>query len=266
MAGRVDGKVALVIGAGSVGEGYGNGKAAAVLYAREGAKIFAVDIHGYAVAETKKIIENEGGTCIAHTGDAMKSDQVEAMVKACMAEFGRIDILHNNCGGSIPGGPVELAEEDWDFQIDFNLKTAFIACKHVLPIMENQGKGAIVNISSIASMTNIGRDLCAYQASKAGLVQFSHAIAIQYAAKGVRVNCVVPGLMHTPLVEARVAGQAYAGDVARAIADRDAMCPTGKMGDAWDVAYAALYLASDEAKYVTGAEIIVDGGVTLKSF
>lgn len=266
MAGRVDGKIALVIGAGSVGDGYGNGKAAAVLYAREGAKIFAVDIDGDAVAETKKIIEDEGGTCAVHAGDAMKSDQVEAMVSACMAEYGRIDILHNNCGGSIPGGPVELSEEDWDFQIDFNLKTVFIACKHVLPIMEKQGKGAIVNISSIASMTNIGRDLCAYQSSKAGLVQFSHAIAYQYAAKGVRVNCVVPGLMHTPLVEARVAGQAYKGDVARAIADRDAMCPTGKMGDAWDVAYAALYLASDEAKYVTGAEILVDGGVTLKSF
>lgn len=266
MAGRVDGKIALVIGAGSVGDGYGNGKAAAVLYAHEGAKIFAVDIDGDAVAETKKIIEDEGGACIAHTGDAMQSEQVEAMAAACLAEYGRIDILHNNCGGSIPGGPVELSEEDWDFQIDFNLKTAFIACKHVLPIMEKQGKGAIVNISSIASMTNIGRDLCAYQASKAGLVQFSHAIAFQYAAKGVRVNCVVPGLMHTPLVEARVAGQAYKGDVARAIADRDAMCPTGKMGDAWDVAYAALYLASDEAKYVTGAEILVDGGVTLKSF
>tara|TARA_B100000029_G_scaffold338845_3_gene331027 strand:+ start:2555 stop:3355 length:801 start_codon:yes stop_codon:yes gene_type:complete len=266
MVGRVDGKVALVIGAGSVGDGYGNGKAAAVLYAREGAKIFAVDIDGDAVAETRKIIEDEGGTCETHSGDAMKSDQVEAMVESCMATFGRIDILHNNCGGSIPGGPAELLEEDWDFQIDFNLKTVFLACKYVLPIMEKQGKGAIVNISSIASMTNIGRDLCAYQASKSGLIQFSHAIAYQYAAKGVRCNCVVPGLMHTPLVEARVAGQAYNGDVARAIADRDAMCPTGKMGDAWDVAYAALYLASDEAKYVTGAEIVVDGGVTLKSY
>ena len=265
MAGRVEGKVALVIGAGSVGEGFGNGKAAAVLYAREGASVFAVDINGEAVAETKKIIEDEGGICVAYAGDAMKSDQVKAMVNACMAEFGRVDILHNNVGGSRPGGPVELSEEDWDFQIDYNLKTAFLACKHVLPIMEKQGNGAIVNISSIASMTNIGRQLCAYQASKAGLIQFSHAVAFQYAAKGVRSNCVVPGIMHTPLVEARVAGQAYDGDVARAIAERDAICPTGKMGDAWDVAYAALYLASDEAKYVTGAEIIVDGGVTLKS-
>lgn len=266
MTGRIEGKVALVVGAGSAGEGYGNGKASAVLYAREGAKIFAVDIDEAAVAETKRIIENEGGVCAIHTGDAMKADQVEAMVNACMGEYGRIDILHNNCGGSIPGGPAELSEEDWDFQIDFNLKTAFLACKYVLPIMEKQGSGAIVNISSIASRTNIGRQLCAYQASKAGLVQFSNAVAFQYAGKGVRSNCVVPGLMHTPLVEARVADQAYDGDVARAIADRDAMCPTGKMGDAWDVAYAALYLASDEARYVTGAEIVVDGGITLKSF
>ena len=134
MAGRVDDKVALVIGAGSVGEGYGNGKAAAVLYAREGAKTFAVDIDGDAVTETKKIIEGEGGTCEIHSGDAMNSDQVGAMVEACMAAFGRIDILHNNCGGSIPGGPAELSEEDWDFQIDFNLKTVFLACKYVLPL------------------------------------------------------------------------------------------------------------------------------------
>lgn len=266
MAGRVEGKVALVVGAGSVGDGYGNGKAAAVLYAREGAKIFAVDINRDAVEETRKIIEDEGGACVAHAGDAMKADEVEAMVNACMDAYGRIDILHNNVGGSRPGGPAELPEEDWDFQIDYNLKTVFLACKYVLPIMEKQGKGAIVNISSIAGRTNIGRNLCAYQASKAGLIQFSNSVAIQYAGKGVRSNCVVPGLMHTPLVEARVAGQAYKGDVARAIADRDAMCPTGKMGDAWDVAYAALYLASDEAKYVTGAEIVVDGGVTLKSF
>lgn len=266
MTGRVEGKVAMVIGAGSVGEGYGNGRAAAVLYAREGARVFAVDIDGDAVAETGRIIDEEGGACATHVGDAMKADQVAAMADACMAEYGRIDILHNNCGGSIPGGPAELSEEDWDFQIDFNLKTAFLACKYVLPVMEAQGGGAIVNISSIASRTNIGRQLCAYQAAKAGLVQFSNAVAFQYADKGVRSNCVVPGLMHTPLVEARVAGQAYGGDVAKAIAARDAMCPTGKMGDAWDVAYAALYLASDEARYVTGAEIVVDGGVTLKSF
>ncbi len=266
MAGRVDGKVALVIGAGSVGEGYGNGRAAAVLYAREGARVFAVDIDAAAVAETGRIVEEEGGVCATHVGDAMDVGAVEAMVDTCMAEYGRIDILHNNCGGSIPGGPAELSEEDWDFQIEFNLKTAFLACKHVLPVMEAQGGGAIVNISSIASRTNIGRSLCAYQASKAGLIQFSNAVAFQYAAKGVRSNCVVPGLMHTPLVEARVAGQAYGGDAAKAVADRDAMCPTGRMGDAWDVAYAALYLASDEARYVTGAEIVVDGGITLKSF
>ena len=171
-----------------------------------------------------------------------------------------------NAPRALTSPPVELSDEEWQRVISVTLDGTFYCCRAAAGYMERQESGSIVNISSIASMTNIGRDLCAYQASKSGLIQFSHAIAFQYAAKGVRCNCVVPGLMHTPLVEARVAGQAYNGDVARAVADRDAMCPTGKMGDAWDVAYAALYLASDEAKYVTGAEIIVDGGMTLKSY
>lgn len=272
MGGRVEGKVALVLGAGTVGdipvrddsiEGWGNGKAAAVLYAREGAKVYAVDIRPQAVQDTKAVIDREGGICIAGQGDATDSDQVRSVTEACLEAFGRIDILHNNVGGSAPGGPVEMPEEVWDANMDLNLKSAFLACKHVLPVMERQGSGVVINISSVAALCcGRSRNMVSYHASKAGLIQFTRSVAIQYARKGIRANCVVPGLMETPLVTQRVAHQFGGGDLKRTIEKRHASCPTGKMGDAWDVAYAALFLASDEAKYVTATYIIVDGGLS----
>lgn len=265
MAGRLDNKVALITGAGSVAEGWGNGKATAVLFAREGAKIFAVDINQEAAEETRRLVEEEGGACVAHAANVTNSRAVEAMTKACTDAFGRIDILHNNVGGSVPGGPVEMSEEDWDNNVDLNLKSAFLTCKHALPIMEAQGKGAIVNVASIAGMTYYGSDLIAYRASKAGLVQFTRGVAMQYIKRGIRANTVIPGLMYTPLVAHRIAGQYHGGDLEKTVARRNAMCPMGHMGDAWDVAYAALYLASDEAKYVTATEILVDGGFTARS-
>ena len=248
MAGRVQDKVALVVGAGSVAEGWGNGKAAAALFAREGARVFAVDINEDAVEETRRIVADDGGTCAAHTADVTKAADVEAMIQACVATYGRIDIMHNNVGGSVPGGPVEMSEEAWDANVDLNLKSVFLTCKYALPLMEAQGGGAIVNVASIAGMTYYGSDLIAYRASKAGLVQFTRGVAMQYVRKGIRANTVIPGLMHTPLVEHRVAGQYHGGNIDKAIERRNAMCPMGHMGDAWDVAYAALYLASDEAK------------------
>ena len=265
MNGRVAGKVALVTGAGSVGPGWGNGKAAAVLYAREGARLFAVDSDPDAVAETARLIAEAGGDCATHVADVTVAAEVEAMTAACVQAYGRIDILHNNVGGSAPGGPVEMSEADWDRQMDANLRSVFLTCKHVLPVMERQGHGVVVNISSIAGLRYLQRAMIAYAASKAGLIQFTRNLALQYADKGIRANCVVPGLMNTPLVGHRIADQYGDGDVKDMIAARDAMCPMGHMGDAWDVAYAALFLASDEAKYVTGTEIIVDGGLTAKS-
>jgi NAD(P)-dependent dehydrogenase (short-subunit alcohol dehydrogenase family) len=272
MNGRLAGKVALVMGAGSVGDipaqdgsiaGWGNGKAAAVLYAREGAKVYAVDIRQEAVQDTKAIIDREGGVCLPDQSDATKSDQVKAVTDGCLAAFGRIDILHNNVGGSSPGGPVEMSEEAWDANIDLNLKSAFLTCKHVLPVMERQGYGVIINISSLSGLRcGVGRHMVSYHASKAGLIQFTRSVAIQYAKKGIRANCVVPGMMETPLVINRVAPQFGGGDVQGTIERRHAACPTGKMGDAWDVAYAALFLASDEAKYVTATHIVVDGGLS----
>lgn len=262
MSGRLQDKVALVSGAGCVADGWGNGKAVSVLFAREGAKVFAADINLAAAEETKKIIEDEGGSCIAYQADVMDSAQVEGMVAACAEAFGRIDVLHNNVGGSAPGGAVEMSEELWDRQINYNLKTVFLTCKHAVPQMLTQGGGAIVNVASVAGIRYGDRPLIGYQASKAGLIQFSRALAIQHAKDGIRSNCVLPGLMNTPLVTHRVAVDYNEGKVAETIAARDALCPTGKMGDAWDVAYAALYLASDQAKYVTATEIIVDGGLT----
>ena len=270
MTGRLADKVAFVMGAGSVGDAapdldtcWGNGRAVAVLFAREGAKIYAVDIDRNAVERTKAIIDGEGGTCVVDQADATSESQVKAVVDACVAAFGRIDILQNNVGGSAIGGPVEMDTETWHANIDMNLKSAFLTCKYILPLMEKQGKGAIVNISSVAAICcGLGRNMISYHASKAGLIQFTKAVAIQYAKSGIRANCVLPGLMHTPLVSQRLAAQYGKGNLEQLIKQRDEKCPTGKMGDAWDVAYASLFLASDEAKYVTATQIVVDGGLT----
>ena len=259
------GKVAIVTGAGSVGPGWGNGKATATLLARQRASVFLVDVNPDAVNETSSIIEGEGGTRAVHQADMMVAAEVAGMVQACIDRFGRLDILVNNVGGSAPGDPVSMTEEVWDRQIDFNLKTAFLGCKFALPIMVAQGKGAIVNIASVAGMRNdftSGRVHVGYSASKAGVIQLSRSTAGAYAKQGIRVNTVVPGLMHTPLVETRLAKTVGGNDAAALIAARNAVVPMGRMGDAWDVAHAVLFLASDEAGYITGTEIIVDGGIT----
>ncbi len=266
MTGRLKNKVALVVGAGSAGPGWGNGKAASVLFAREGAKVFCADINPDAVAETVRIIHEEGGAAEPFRVDVSKHDDIEAMVAACMNAYGRIDVLDNNVGIAEVGGVVELPEEDWDRVFDINLKSAFLAMKHIIPIMQQQGGGSIVNISSIASIRYTGVPYATYYASKAAMNHLTRTTAVQYAPERIRVNAVLPGLMKTPMVEKAVGlAQEYGdGDVEKMWAVRDAQCPMGEMGDAWDVAYAALYLASDEAKYVTGIELVVDGGITLK--
>jgi NAD(P)-dependent dehydrogenase (short-subunit alcohol dehydrogenase family) len=264
MTGRLEGKVALVTGAGSVGPGWGNGKAAAVLFAREGARILAADIHADAAEETRGLIEGEGGECAVVTADVTDTTSVKAMVDACRERFGRIDVLHNNVGGSAPGDPVAMDEAVWDAQIALNLTSVFLTCKHVLPIMVEQGAGAIVNVSSLAGVRYFGRDNIAYTAAKAGLHKFTEQIAVKYAPQNIRANTVIAGLMHTPLVEARLMSQYGDGDRQAFLDERNALVPMGRMGDAWDVARAALFLASDEAGYVTGAQILVDGGITAK--
>ena len=248
-----------------MGPGWGNGRATAVLLARQGATVFITDINAEALEETRRFIEAEGNKVLTHLCDALDAAQVEAMVGDCVAQCGRIDILVNNVGGSAPGSPVTMAEELWDRQIDFNLKTPFLTCKYVLPVMEAQGRGAIVNLSSIAGLRmGAERTHVAYSASKAGVIAFSKSVAMAYAKKGIRCNTVVPGLMNTPLVEVRLLRQLGANDAETLVAKRDAMVPTGKMGTGWDIAHAVLYLVSDEGHYVNGTEIIVDGGLSAK--
>lgn len=258
------GKVAFVTGAGAVGAGWGNGRATAVLLARQGAKVFGTDVNRAAVESTAAIIGQEGGDCVAHPCNMTASAGVKAAVDACVARYGRIDILVNNVGGSAPGDPVSMTEEVWDAQLDHNLKTAFLGCKHVLPVMERQGSGAIVNISSVAGFSHQvgGRIHVAYSTSKSGLVGFTQSTAMAYVKKGIRCNLVVVGVMHTPLVEERLTKQLGAKDAAELIAKRNASVPIGRMGDAWDVANAVLFLVSDEARYITAAQLVVDGGLT----
>jgi NAD(P)-dependent dehydrogenase (short-subunit alcohol dehydrogenase family) len=264
MTGRLEGKVAIVTGAGSVGPGWGNGRATAVLFAREGAKVFGVDKNLAAMTETAERVREAGGQLVTAECDVMSSESIARMVAACHAEFGRIDILVNNVGGSATGGPVEMAEDVWDTQIDYNLKSVFLTCKHVLPIMEAQGSGTIVNTASTSGIRWTGAAQVAYAASKAGVIQLSRVVAVQYAAKGIRVNTVVPGQMHTPMVEVRLAGQRAGGDTEALLAQRRARIPMGFAGDGRDTANAALFLASDEARFITGTEIIVDGGMSVR--
>ena len=264
------GKVAFVAGAGSIGEGWGNGKATAVLFARQGAKVFGVDIADEALAATTAIMKKEDlGGWASRPCNMTQSGDVQASVADCLDRFGRIDILVNNVGGSAPGDPVSMTEDNWQSQMDLNLKTTFLGCKHVLPVMERQFVaqgvgGSIVNIASIGCMSFQvgGRVNVAYAASKAGVIAFSRATAIAYVKRGIRVNTVVPGLMDTPLVEHRLVRQMGLDDAKALIAKRHASVPMGRMGDAWDVANAVLFLASDEARYITATQIVVDGGMT----
>src|ERR1700720_1718211 len=237
MADRLKGKVALVVGAGSIGSGWGNGKATAVAFAGEGARVFCADINLAAAEETARIIKDEGGQAAAHRADVSKATDVAAMAEACVSAFGRIDVADNNVGIADMGGGVELSEAAWDHVFAVNLKSAFLTMKHVIPLMERQGGGSIINISSIASIRYTGVPYATYYASKAALNQPTRTTAVEYASRRVRVNAILPGLMKIPMVE-KSAGlsERYAGgDVAEMWRRRDQQVPM--------VAWAAVYLA-----------------------
>lgn len=265
MAGRLSGKSAIVTGAGSVGPGWGNGKATAALFAREGAKVLCADVNQDAAEETASLIADEGNEARAIRCDVTDSNQVASMVQECDNVFGGVDILHNNVGILGMGGPVEHDEDEWDKVAAVNVKSMFLTCKHAIPYMERQGKGAIVNISSVSGIRWMGVPFLSYATTKGAVLQLTRAIAAQYAPKHIRCNAILPGLMNTPMVAQGLADAYSDGDVDEMIRMRDAQAPMGHMGDAWDVAHAALFLASDEAKYITGAELVVDGGLTLSS-
>jgi len=264
---RLEGKTAIVVGAGSIGPGWGNGKATAVTFAREGAQVFCVDRNGAAAEETAAIITAEGGQATAFTADASRADDIEAMVGSCFRVYGRIDVLDNNVGIAETGSVVDVSEADWDRVFAVNLKSAYLAMKHVIPVMVAQGGGSIINISSIASIRHLGISYVTYATTKAAMNQMTRTTAVEFAPKKIRVNAILPGLMKTPMV-AQSAGLAasYAkGDVEAMWRARDAQVPMGHMGDAWDVANAALFLASDESRYITGIELVVDGGLTCRA-
>ncbi len=259
---RLNGKFAIVTGCGTIGDGWGNGKAAAAVLARQGASIYGCDLSIEAAEQSAGVISDEGGKIHVQQCDVTDSRQVAALVKACMDTYGRIDILVNNVGRSEPGDPVTMSEETWNDQLQVNLTSSFLCCKHVIPLMQAAGGGSIINISSIAGLRYAGKPQVGYAAAKAALMQMTATTAVIYAKDGIRLNSVVPGLMFTPLVE-RLATKYAGGDFEGFVAHRHNQVPTGKMGDSWDVANAVAFLASDESKYITGQQLIVDGGITM---
>jgi NAD(P)-dependent dehydrogenase (short-subunit alcohol dehydrogenase family) len=262
--GRLAGRIAVISGAGSVGPGWGNGRATAVIFAREGATVFLTDRDEEALKVTAELIREEGGTAHTHLLDVTEPAAVQAFFEETQRQAGRIDILVNNVGGSRAGGAVELSLEDWESQLRTNLTSAFLACKYAIPVMRRGGRGSIVNTASASGLRWTGAAQVGYAAAKAAVIQLSRVTAVEHAPHGIRVNTVVPGQLHTPMVEARLAGQRAGGDVDRLLAQRQARIPLGFMGDGRDTAYAALFLASDEARFVTGTEIVVDGGMTAR--
>lgn len=262
-------KIALIIGLGqhhqpspaSEDSTWGIGAATAFKLASRGAKIFGGNRSLASAEITRDRIRAAGGTCDVVETNATDAESVTALVEACMKKHGRIDILVNNVGRSEPGCPASMSEETWDAQMEVNLKSVYLACHCVLPIMEAQKSGAIVSVGSIAGLRYIGKAQIAYNVAKAALLQFTSATAVIYAERGVRLNAVVPGLMETPYT-VQMASRYADGDYDAFKATRDAQVPMRRMGDAWDVANTVVFLVSDEARYITGQAIVVDGGIT----
>lgn len=262
---RLAGLIALVVGAGSCGPGWGNGRATAVLFAREGAQVIAVDKDPEALAETERLIQAEGRACAAETLDARDEAAFAALVARTIDRFGRIDVLHFNVGVGLPGAVTEMTTQDFRAQLELNLVSLFIACRAVLPGMVEQGSGVITAVGSTSGIRHPGHDHIGYSVSKAGMQQMMKQIAVRYGPHGIRANTLVPGLMATPLIEHRVARHGKRGSLEELAETARRRVPLGHRGDGWDVAYAALYLASQEAKYVNGTELVVDGGFLAKA-
>ncbi|MGE0255591.1 MAG: SDR family NAD(P)-dependent oxidoreductase [Alphaproteobacteria bacterium] len=270
MADRLAGKIAIVTGAGSIGPGWGNGKAAAVLFAREGAKVLLVDRNRDAAEETAAIIRGEGGTCAVHAADVATAEGCEGMVAACVEAWGRLDVLHNNVGILAQGGAVEHTLADWERVTAVNLTSVFLGCKYAIPRMIANGGGSIINLSSIASNHHLGHAYVSYPTTKAAINQFTKVTAAQYGKHNIRVNAILPGFIRTPMVEMTVVdafkGKARLDDAERErtiteyLAKRNAQIPLGRWGEGWDVARAALFLASDDSAYISGVLLPVDGG------
>jgi NAD(P)-dependent dehydrogenase (short-subunit alcohol dehydrogenase family) len=253
---RLADKVAIVTGAGSRAEGIGNGRATALLFAREGARVLCVDQSKGAAEATRAMIAGEGGEAAVFEADVTRGADCRAMVDEALRRWGRLDILDNNVGIGGRATVVEVEEADWDHMMRVNVTSMMLASKHAIPAMARGGGGAIVNISSISALRP--RGLTPYTVSKGAVIALTRAMAVDHAAQGIRVNCIAPGPVYTPMV--------YAGGMSAELRDqRRRASPLGIEGTGWDIANAALFLASDEARYITGVVLPVDGGVTLTS-
>ena len=254
--------MAIITGAGCVGPGWGNGRSMVYRFMEEGASILAVDKSQDTLTETLEVCAPFGEKIQKHICDATNGEAVSDMMDVCVENFGRLDILVNNVGGSKRGGPVELTEEDWDLQIDHNLKTVFLGCKFAIPHMEKTGGGAIVNIAStwIDGPARRKSRMPPLKQGYSNVTGYSSGVCLTK----IRVNSILPGQLHTPMVEARLADQRTGGDVDKLLEQRQSRIPLGFMGDGRDTANAAVFLASDEARFVTGTELVVDGGMTAR--
>ena len=257
---RLREKVAIVVGGGQTrGDTMGNGRATALVFARQGAKVVVADRDLESARETAELITKEGGEAFAQRVDITKDVECAALVEACVSRWGRVDVLHNNVGiGSHDAGPTSITDEAWDTIFDVNVKGVLHTCRHALPVMRKQESGVILNVSSIAAVCSVG--LLAYKSSKAALNALTHSLATGNGKYGIRANGIMPGLINTPMAIESISS-ARGVDKAQLIADRDKRVPLrGGMGTAWDVAHAALFLASDEARFITGVILPVDGG------
>jgi len=260
MSNRLENKTAIVVGAGQTpGETVGNGRATAMLFAREGARVMLVDRRLDSAQESQALIEREGGVAFAHEADITRTEDCRKVAETCVEAYGRIDILVNVVGvGGESAGRLELTEKQWDTIQKINVRAMMVLCKHVLPVMEKQESGSVINISSAAAVCDT--NMLAYKVSKAGVNALTQYLAMRYAKKGVRANTIMPGLMNTPMA---IEGISSRLGISREelIEQRNGRVPLkGGMGDGWDTAYAALFLASDEAKFITAVVLPVDGG------
>lgn len=257
-------RVIFVSGGGSAGPGWSIGRASCVTYARLGAKVCVVDIDQASAEETTKIILAEGGIAQTFVGNVAEEEDVKRLFGEARKQFGHIDVLHHNVGIGKVGGPMETSAEDFDRIHKVNVRSLLLAAQEVLPEMVSRGSGNIIAISSVAGMRYLGYPHLAYSVTKAANTQFIRMIAQQYADKGIRANTVVPGLIDTPRIANTVAKMFSENGLDEARAARDRQVPLGRSGSAWDVAHACAFLVSDAAAYITGTELVVDGGLTGK--
>lgn len=254
-------KTCLIIGGGSIAPGWGIGKAIAVAYARAGGRVVVTDINPDAAAETAEIIRNEGGQAVSCALSATDPSSVGAAVALSIETFGSLDVLHNNVGIGKAGDPAETSVEDWRRISDANLLALHVATQAVVPQMKKQRSGVILTTSTIGSLRHIGTPHIAYGVTKAAANHFSKLIAVEYAPYGIRANAIIVGMLNTPRIRLTMMA-AYGGDERAMIDKRNKQVPLGFMGDAWDVAHAATFLASDKARYISGTELVVDGALT----